>query len=128
MSLLILLPNSELWIIVYSPWLGIHQFYIIVELLTIFPPLFSKLSLIYIYIYLSIYLSLYLSIYLYIYQEELLTSTFGSHESVCKADPPAPDLGQVAGPVRMKLTRGQQFKNNLYKVSSTFREFFCDYL
>ena len=69
----------------------------------------------------SIYLSIYLSIY--IYQEELLTSTFGSHESVCKADPPAPDLGQVAGPVRMKLTRGQQFKNNLYKVSSTFRDY-----
>ncbi len=31
-----------------------------------------------------------------------------------------PDLGQVARPVRDKLTRTQQFKSNIFKVNSPF--------
>ena len=42
--------------------------------------------------------------------EELLTSSFGSHESVCKPD--QPDLGQ--GETR----KIEQFRRNIYKVGS----------
>jgi hypothetical protein len=48
--------------------------------------------------------------------EELLTSSFGSHESVCKPD--QPDLGQVMGITQGETRKIEQFRRNIYKVGS----------
>ena len=46
--------------------------------------------------------------------EELLTSRFGSHESVCKAD--QPDLGQVMVGRVEETGKVDQLRRNIYKV------------
>ena len=46
--------------------------------------------------------------------EGLLTSSFGSHESVCK--PVQPDLGQVGGRREMQGGKVEMVRRNVYKV------------
>ena len=46
--------------------------------------------------------------------EGLLTSSFGSHESVCK--PVQPDLGQVGGRREMQGGKAEMLRRNVYKV------------
>ena len=46
--------------------------------------------------------------------EELLTSRFGSHESVCKPD--QPDLGQVMVGRVGETGKVDQLRRNIYKV------------
>ena len=50
--------------------------------------------------------------------EELLTSRFGSHESVCKSD--QPDLGQVMAGRQGNTGKVDQLRRNIYKVGSRF--------
>ena len=50
--------------------------------------------------------------------EELLTSRFGSHESVCKPD--KPDLGQVMAGRVEEIGKVDQLRRNIYKVGSEF--------
>ena len=47
--------------------------------------------------------------------EELLTSRFGSHESVCKPD--QPDLGQVMAGRQVQTGKVDQLRRNIYKVN-----------
>ena len=49
--------------------------------------------------------------------EELLTSRFGSHESVCKPD--QPDLGQVMAGRQAESSKVDQLRRNIYKVGSS---------
>ena len=48
--------------------------------------------------------------------EELLTSRFGSHESVCKPD--QPDLGQVMVGRVGETGKVDQLRRNIYKVGA----------
>ena len=50
--------------------------------------------------------------------EKLLTSRFGSHESVCKPD--QPDLGQVMVGRVEETGKFDQLRMNIYKVGSDF--------
>ena len=50
--------------------------------------------------------------------EELLTSRFGSHESVCKPD--QPDLGQVMAGRMDERGKVDQLRRNMYKVGLEF--------
>ena len=49
--------------------------------------------------------------------EELLTSRFGSHESVCKPD--QPDLGQVMAGRQAESSKVDQLRRNIYKLGSS---------
>ena len=49
--------------------------------------------------------------------EKLLTSRFGSHESVCKPD--QPDLGQVMVGRVEETGKVDQIRRNIYKVGSS---------
>ena len=48
-------------------------------------------------------------------REELLTSSFGSHESVCKHD--QPDLGVVTPILRADNNKIETVKTSIYKVN-----------
>jgi hypothetical protein len=50
--------------------------------------------------------------------EELMTSRFGSHKSVCKPD--QPDLGQVMAGRVEETGKVDQLRRNIYKVGSEF--------
>ena len=50
--------------------------------------------------------------------EELLTSRFSSHESVCKPD--QPDLGQVMAGRMDERGKVDQLRRNMYKVGLEF--------
>ena len=50
--------------------------------------------------------------------EELLTSRFGIHESVCKTD--QPDLGQVMAGRMDERGKVDQLRRNMYKVGLEF--------
>ena len=54
--------------------------------------------------------------------EELLTSRFGSHESVCKSD--QPDLGQVMAGRQTESRKVDQLRRNIYKVGSSLSLWF----
>jgi hypothetical protein len=56
--------------------------------------------------------------------EKLLTSRFGSHESVCKPD--QPDLGQVMVGRVEETGKFDQLRMNIYKVGSDFITSLCD--